>query len=103
MARYTQTNDAAVNNDDYYVAVYLTEEGARAEDRDQLLTVQSFHNGDFPLMKSLDTVKWDDGELVSAEGKTVPFVVRVCRRKPEKPAPTGLAWKSSPASESKPT
>lgn len=101
MSRYT--NRSTIRNEDLYVAVYDSIEAAEAEDRDGLLTVQAFDSGDFPVMKSLDEVSWQDGELLTADGEIVPFYCRVVRRKPEKPAPKRKAWGTGTPSESQPS
>ena len=96
MARYQNNrNTSTARNADMYVGVYDSREAAEAGDREGLLTVQNFVDGDFPIMEFLDKDTWEDGEIVEHT-----FVVRVHKRKPEKEAPK-RAWsaKSAPSAE----
>ena len=94
MARYNRnTQEDAVNNEDMYVGVYDSPEAAEAGDREGLLTVQAFDQGDFPIMKLLDKENWEDGEIV-----THTFVLRLHKRA-EKPTAPKRTWsaKAAPA------
>lgn len=92
MARYNTRS--TIRNTTKYAAVYDSIEAAEAQDRNGLLTVQAFDSGDFPLMKSLDSVDWEDGDLVEADGQIVTFVVRIQSRKPDAPVDRRRNWKA---------
>ena len=101
MARYTNQVQPAVRNDDKVVYVYSSKEAALSDDlkasRAELLTVQGFGSGDFPVMASLDLEDWEDGELVKVEF----YAVVRNRRESEKPVTPRRDWKgrSSDAAE----
>ena len=97
-------------NADHYVMVFDSLEGAMSGDRDAgLVTVQSFGSGDFSGLEAMDTVRWNDGDVVGdADGNPVAFYLRVAKTKPKTRSPVrrsyGAAGQESdePSSEDKP-